>query len=374
MSKKLAVTALVLALVALSSCGGSNNGGVAPDVTAPTVSQMSITDGTTDVGLVQQLLVTFSEPLDAATVNDTTFVVAGRSATGYVEYNESTRTASFLPDTLYAQETWHNLVITDDVTDEAGNAYEGGTTSFQTGDLSCDNLLDRFEPNGTAGAAPVMELDRLYPTLTACGQDDDFYLFTLEEAAKVTVQTDFTHADDVNWGIHFVRPDGTNYEATLGALASTGNSRTFSYSFPTGTHGVRIFGYQDPVYVLYDLTLVTSAPCVEDEYEDNDFREDAVPVTPGLMENLRGCYLDPDYFSFDVTTGQTVTVTTTQLNVGDVSNCRIRIFDPAGLQTADGEPQSPYSLSAVMTESGTCEIMAMFWDDRGYDLEIVVAD
>jgi hypothetical protein len=90
------------------------------------------------------------------------------------------------------------------------------------------------------------------------------------------------------------------------------------------------------------------------------------------MENLRGCYLDPDYFSFDVTTGQTVTVTTTQ-HTGPTM-CRIRIFDPAGMQTAGNESQSPYSLSAVMTESGRCEIMAMFWSDRDYDLEIAVAD
>ncbi len=122
MPRKLAAMILVLALVSLSSCGDSDSGGSGPDTTPPEISQVSIADGATGVGLVEQLRVTFSEPMDEATITETSLVVAGRSATGYIDYDEATRTASFTPDTLYAINTPHQLIVTEDVTDAEGNA------------------------------------------------------------------------------------------------------------------------------------------------------------------------------------------------------------------------------------------------------------
>ena len=77
---------LVLLAVTLTSCGGTDGGGAGPDVTAPEVEQVSIADGATDVGLIEEFRVTFSEPMDPATIGDTTLYVAGRATTGYVEY------------------------------------------------------------------------------------------------------------------------------------------------------------------------------------------------------------------------------------------------------------------------------------------------
>ncbi len=363
---------LVLSVVMLTSCGGTDGGGAGPDVTAPEVTSVSIDDGATDVGLIEEFSVTFSEAMDASTINDTTLYVAGRATTGYVEYDEATRTASFLPDTLYAVETVQELVVSDEITDEDGNPLASEhETSFTTGTLDCEHLVDRLEPNSTVVDGVVLETDRLYRTLSICSDDVEHYFFELQEPAKVTVKAQFVYAE-ATWRTDFERTDGVPYEAWTTGGAVTGGERTFAYSFPTGLHGVKIYSPSEPIYILYDLTLETSAPCEEDQYEDNDFREDAVPVTPGLIEDLRGCYLDPDYFSFDVTSGQTVTVTATQ-HTG-ATTCRIRIFDPAGTQTSDTEPQSPLSLSAVMTESGTCEVMAMFWGERDYDMEIVVED
>jgi hypothetical protein len=362
------------ALAALTqSCGDS--GGTEPDTSSPVVTGTSVADGATGVGLIEQLGVTFSEAMDASTINDTTIVMVGRSVAGSVGYDGNTHQATFTPDTLYAAETPHVLTVTTGATDEEGNPLaESVDVSFTTGTLDCEHLEDYLEPNDSAQDAAIVETDTYYPTLSVCGDDDDYYVFSLDAAATVTVRTYMVHADEVSWGIHFVRPDGVTYEATLGTSASTGDTRTFHYSFPPGSHGVRIFGHYEPVYVLYGLTLETSAPCDEDPYEDNDFIEDAQPTTPGLIEDLRGCYLDPDYFSFEVAEGQTVTVTATQLGAGEPTNCRIRIFDPTGHQTADNEWISPFSQSAEMGASGTCSVMAMFWRDVNYDLEIEVSN
>lgn len=243
MSRKLIVAPFVLLCITLVSCGGSNVGGADPDLTAPTVSQMSITDGETDVGLVDKISVTFSEPMDPATVNDTTFVVAGRSATGYIGYDEATRTASFLPDTLLAVETWHNLVITDDVTDDAGNHYEGGTTSFQTGAMSCDNLLDHLEPdNDILGATPI-GLNEWVHTLTQCeGRADyDYFQFTLEETAKVYAKSTLKECiEDLNWVTEFRRDDGEIYLDT-GSSVSPGETKGCTFTFLPGTYWVNVY-------------------------------------------------------------------------------------------------------------------------------------
>jgi hypothetical protein len=368
----IALTCLLLA-GGVVSCGDS--GSTEPDTSPPTVTEVSVADGATDVGLISQLRVTFSEAMDSSSINDTTIVVEGRSVTGTVNYDAGAHAAVFTPDTLYAAEAPYSLTVTADVTDADGNPIEEAhTTSFTTGTFDCDHLQDYLEPNDVAEEAAIVETDRLYPTLSVCGDDEDYFVFTLEEPKTVWVTTTFKHADSESWGIHFVRPDGVEYEATLGMTADTGESGYFHYSFPAGTHGVRIYAHHDPVYVLYDLTLETSAPCDEDPYEDNDFIEDAYPTTPGHLEGMRGCYLDPDYFSFDVTEGQTVTITATQTGPGSVTLCRIRIFDPLGQQTVDQEYESPFSLSAVMGASGTCSAMAMFWSDVDYELDIDVAD
>ena len=97
-----------LAVIALAACYGceGNDGGTSPgDTTPPTIVATVPADGATDVDLVQRVEVTFSEPMDPATINDTTVVVAGRAVRSYVDYDASTRTARVLPETLYVPET-----------------------------------------------------------------------------------------------------------------------------------------------------------------------------------------------------------------------------------------------------------------------------
>ena len=334
-------TLFILPLLAVS-CGSDEEGGPGPgDTTPPTITQVSLADGQTDVGLIQPIDVTFSEAMDPSTIKSTTIMVAGRAPVGHVEYCEETLTASFVPDTLYAAEAWHDFVVSDSVTDEAGNPLAGpDTTAFETGSFDCEHLADCLELNDTVGEAAEIETDRPYYTLSACGDDDDYYVFTLDDTATVTVRTSVKYSpENESWGIHFLRTDGQLY-ATLGTTTNTGEEESFHFSFFPGTYAVKVFGYYDPVYVLYDLVLETGPPCREDEYEDNDFFDEAQPIATGTTTDLRGCYLDSDYYTFDVIAGQTVTITATQ-------------HPHAGSQHT---------------------IMAEFWADLDYDLEVAITD
>src|SRR5439155_1580364 len=71
--------------------------GVIPDTTAPTVSATVPANATTGVGITAQLATTFSEPIDASTINTSTFTLKQGTTpvAGTVSY--SGVTATFTP-------------------------------------------------------------------------------------------------------------------------------------------------------------------------------------------------------------------------------------------------------------------------------------
>jgi len=368
--------ALVLVTLVLVSCSSSDdNGPSGPDAGAPTVSSMSITDGQTDVGLVGKLSVTFSEPMDPATINDTTFVVGGRSAVGYVEYDESTYTASFLPDSLLTPETWHILTVSDDVTDEAGNHYEGGTTSFQTGDVACENLLDHLEPNADIGSAAPIGLDSWVRTLTVCNgrHDYDHFQFTVDETVKVHARARLRDCiDGFAWITEFMRADGEMY-INSGSSGNAGSTLGWYYTFMPGTYWVSVHSSEsDPWdYALYDFILETHEPCRDDSFEDNDFIEDCADIGTGFTDDLVGCMCDADWYWVEVLDGQTITVTVT---TDDPVHRRVRLknSDLTEVGYYNGS-DNPVVLSHTATDDGAYIIMTRFWlDGTDYDMDVSV--
>ena len=376
MRRRLVVAPFVLLCLALVSCGGSNGGGAGPDLTAPTVSEMSITDGETDVGLVNKISVTFSEPMDPATINDTTFVVAGRSATGYVEYDPATRTASFLPDTLLAVETWHDLIITSDVADEAGNHYEGGTTAREHQEGIVRHLLDHLEPNNDLAGATIIGLNEWVHTLTQCeGRADyDYFQFTLDETAKVHATSAAKHCiEDLGWVTEFRRADGEFY-VNSGTTVSPGETRGWYYTFMPGTYWVSIHATDSEPweYALYDFMLETEEPCRDDEFEDNDFIDQCAQIQTNESHDLVGCMVDADWFWVDLELGQTLTVTVTTNSA--FTNRRLRICDTSQTQVAYfNGMDDPASVSHTATGSGTHFFMTRFWtESTQYELDVSV--
>ena len=90
----------------------------APDETLPTITTTSPVNGATNVSINSNITATFSEYMDATSINDTTFIVNG--VTGIVTFDGST-IATFTPSNPLTYSTTYTATITTGVMDVAGN-------------------------------------------------------------------------------------------------------------------------------------------------------------------------------------------------------------------------------------------------------------
>lgn len=111
---------MILGAVTLVSCGGGDDNGVKPDTKPPTVMSTSPGNGAIYVRPNTVITVTFSEAMQAASINDSTFTVDG--VTGTVSYAD--KVATFTPDSDLALNTAYTATITTGAKDAAGNALQ----------------------------------------------------------------------------------------------------------------------------------------------------------------------------------------------------------------------------------------------------------
>lgn len=372
---------LLLAVMGLTLTSCSSSGGSDPAATDdPEVSSTSIDDGQADVGLIEKIDITFSEPMDAATIDDTSIVVAGRTPGIHVSYDTGTQTASVIPESLYAAQIWHTLTISEDVMSAGGVAMEEYSLDFQTGPLDENHIDDYFEPNESTAQAAVVDTGVTYPTLSGWRTDRDIYAFTLTESRRVTVATPIIYAPALpqgpGWQLYFSRADGQHY-TTMGTSAHTGSTPANSFSFSPGTYYAEIYnsyGLESGGFILYDLQLMTGPPCQDDAFEDNDFEDEAAAITAGSYSDLRACKVDHDYYVIDMTTGQTLTVTIdATFTEGGWENRRLVMSAPGDSDSTEGTT-NPTTLSVTATADGTAWFYVVFWvDGVEYTMDVGLA-
>jgi len=115
---------------------------VATDNTPPALSLSVPAPDATDVAINRKITVTFSEGMNAATINGTSFRVTrpgGSNVTGLVTYTSTGRSASFTPTSDLAASTAYTAVITTGAKDLSGNALTNNYSwDFTTGTGSDD--------------------------------------------------------------------------------------------------------------------------------------------------------------------------------------------------------------------------------------------
>lgn len=118
--------------------------GTTTDLVPPTTASTNPTSGSTGVCLQRSINVTFSKPMDPATITATTFIVTGpslASVVGAVSYDPNTNIASFQPTSNLAASTAYNATVKGGVNgakDLSGNALASDQVwSFTTGTQSC---------------------------------------------------------------------------------------------------------------------------------------------------------------------------------------------------------------------------------------------
>jgi hypothetical protein len=301
--------------------------------------------------------------------------VYGRWAGGrYVSYVAGIRAAYVVPDTLYAAETWHGVVVSDQVTDEAENPLApADTSSFRTGPLDCDHLTDLMEPNGTTENAALVETDRPYHTLSICEDDMDNFLVDLQDTTRIDFRISIRHAVDEWSALTLMRDDeGEQFFTRAWPTTQTGEEHTVSFSFLPGTFRYRYSSAGSADLILYDIELETGDPCRDDIFEDNDWYGSNVVIGAGSYADMRGCPEDSDIFVVELGEGDLLIFTVTTAT--DPTERRMGIYSPANAELAvyTGE-DNPSSVQATAPEAGAHTIFVLFDSEEPIDYEMTVS-
>ncbi len=117
--------------------------GAGPDTTPPSVVSSTPTDGATGIDVASSLTVTFSEPIETATLGHLKVldVAAGIAIGGITTYDEATRTATFEP-TSFLEPSHPYALELQGLTDQAGNPLPEYSATFTTASVL---LAERFE-------------------------------------------------------------------------------------------------------------------------------------------------------------------------------------------------------------------------------------
>jgi hypothetical protein len=107
------------------------------DTTAPTIASRSPANGQSGVAINSDITVTFSEPMDQATITTSTVTLAPTSAPGSpvaasIAYNAATNTVTLNPTDDLANNTSYTITVTTGVKDVAGNALAATSSSTFT--------------------------------------------------------------------------------------------------------------------------------------------------------------------------------------------------------------------------------------------------
>lgn len=134
---------------------------ITADNTPPAVAAVSPQNTATGVAITSAVTVTFSEPMNASTINSTTFnlrnTVTSALVAGVVTYNAAANSATFTPGGPLANGTNYTVTVTTGATDAGGNALASQfTSSFTTAlvaDVTRPTVVATTPPNGATGVA-----------------------------------------------------------------------------------------------------------------------------------------------------------------------------------------------------------------------------
>ncbi len=367
------------ALLALDEEG--NAGDVSNDLAVTTLGPPVIVSavpaqGSEDVSMLTEFAFTFDRPMDPSTFTDETIQLLAREFGKTLRPSLDLRAVYVLPQEPLPPQINIGIRFNAGILDQDGLPFAGQSFDFDTGPYDCTGLGDRFEPNNDFMAAPEIEIDIVQPLLSTCGDDIDIYRFSLEEPKKITA---FTNIDLVlpeqeegtylEWRFEWFRDDGESYSWSSGS-ANPDSPGQFRFSFNPGTYYLQLSSSDDEELILYDLEFRSSEACADDQYEDNDFREDAVAIEPGLHEGLRACYLDEDWFTMPVVAGQTFVMS---VDSGDhIGSKRIYAQEPGGTSFYTNNYGDSFVTDTLeITADGNLVFFYKAWaDDVTYDMQL----
>lgn len=158
--RSLGLAALMLATL-VSGCSSSNSAAPAAVASAkPTVTETAPADTNISVALNSKVTATFSESMDATTIDTLSFTVVGAgepALTGTVSLDAATNTASFTPGSNLTISTVYTATLASNVKSSAGSTlaadYVWRFTSGTTTDTAAPSVISTNPANAATGIA-----------------------------------------------------------------------------------------------------------------------------------------------------------------------------------------------------------------------------
>jgi hypothetical protein len=136
--------AAFLLLIGTTGCSDPDKSSVAPGLTSPTVIAVAPPIGAAGACPNTIVTATFSEAMNPATINTSTFTLTGpnnASVPGQVTYNAGSNTAIFTPSASLALGTMYTATMTTGAKDAFGNALASNFVwGFATGVVACSGV------------------------------------------------------------------------------------------------------------------------------------------------------------------------------------------------------------------------------------------
>ncbi len=269
-------TALLLSVVLIGCSGLSTS----PSSPAPVVSAsptvLLVVPQTNGVGTNRAVAVVFSEPMDPASINSGSFVVAGVSGT--VTYDTANRIGGFKPSTGFAPNTTYNASITTGARNISGTPIAAPFNfSFTTRATTDTSPPDLVAINVAAGATCVPLDQKIKVTFD-------------EQMDSLTINPSTFFITGVAGAVTF---DVVSQTATLTPSANLAANTTFTINVTTGAKDLGGVPLAAPFHQTF-----TTGPC----------KTGGVPTVA----------LCPFIGNFSVLAGSTVTNTGSTTVSGDV--------------------------------------------------------
>lgn len=235
--KQVILTLLLCLVFALTGCdgggGGGGQGGGGADTTPPAISSKSPDNAASAVAINSSIVVTFSEAVDATTVNSATFTVkdtSNNAVSGTVTCNGAS--ATFTPSQNLAVNTTYTVTIAAGIKDSAGNATTSESTwTFTTGTSTADTTPPTvISTNPISNATGVAANSTVTATFSEAMDSASITstTFTLKDALNNPISGAVSYNDGNNTAAFTPSAslaDGTVYTATIttGVRDAAGN-------------------------------------------------------------------------------------------------------------------------------------------------------
>ncbi|EGD77783.1 hypothetical protein PTSG_08873 [Salpingoeca rosetta] len=191
---------------------------------------------------------------------------------------------------------------------------------------------DQFEENDESDNAYVLSEEQTSFDAVVCESDFDWYRVYVCAGGQVAIDVLFDH-ETGDLDAYLYDSEGNNVVA---ATSATDNEYlTHTDTVGGGWYWLVVYGYYTDTTAPYHVDIaVTCSGCPDDQYEENDFYEDAYWFSAGVTHfDAYTCPEDFDWFRFFVCEGAekvTATVTFDQ----DVVDLTARMYNAAGNSVA----------------------------------------